>query len=107
MNHLQYCGEQNCHHRSHRIRKLDPENQLFLTLIKLKLNLAHTDLGFHFGISESAVSRNLKTWICFLYYHFIEVEWMPTVEQVAGTLPEAFKGKFNTTFAIIDGSEIL
>ena len=32
--------------------------------------------------------------------------WMPTVEQVAGTLPEAFKGKFDTTFAIIDGSEI-
>ena len=31
---------------------------------------------------------------------------MPSVEQVAGTLPCAFKEKFPTTFAIIDGSEI-
>ena len=106
VNHLQYWGEQKGHRRRHRVRKLDPENQLFLTLIKLRLNLAHTDLGFHFGISESAVSRYLTTWICFLYHHLSEVEWMPTVEQVAGTLPEAFKGKFDTTFAIIDGSEI-
>ena len=31
---------------------------------------------------------------------------MPSVNQVAGTLPYAFKEKFPTTFAIIDGSEI-
>lgn len=31
---------------------------------------------------------------------------MPSVQQVAGTLPCAFKEKFPTTFAIIDGSEI-
>ena len=31
---------------------------------------------------------------------------MPTVEQVAETLPEAFKSKFDTKFAIVDGSKI-
>ena len=31
---------------------------------------------------------------------------MPSVEQVAGTLPHAFKDKFPSTYAIIDGSEI-
>ena len=31
---------------------------------------------------------------------------MPTVDQVLGTLPSAFKEKFPTTFAIIDGSEV-
>ena len=31
---------------------------------------------------------------------------MPSIEQVAGTLPCAFKEKFPITFAIIDGSEI-
>jgi len=31
---------------------------------------------------------------------------MPSVEQVAGTLPCAFKEKFTTTFAITDSSEI-
>ena len=32
---------------------------------------------------------------------------MPSVEQDAGTLPCSFKEKLPTTFAIIDGSEIL
>lgn len=31
---------------------------------------------------------------------------MPSVQQVAGTLPCVFKEKFPNTFAIIDGSEI-
>ena len=31
---------------------------------------------------------------------------MPTVQQVAGTMPCAFKAKFPNTYAIIDGSEI-
>lgn len=33
--------------------KLDPLNQLFLTLVKLKLNLPHRDLAHRFGISVS------------------------------------------------------
>jgi len=41
-----------------------------------------------------------------LYHHIKELYWMPSVEQVAGTLPCEFKEKFPTTFAIIDGSEI-
>ena len=28
---------------------------------------------------------------------------MPSVEQVAGTLPHAFKDKYRSTFTIIDG----
>ena len=31
---------------------------------------------------------------------------MPSVNQVWGTLPTAFKEKFPTTYAIIDGSEV-
>lgn len=31
---------------------------------------------------------------------------MPTVEQVTSTLPPAFREKYPTTFAIIDGSEV-
>eukprot|EP00731_Ephydatia_muelleri_P024344 Em0016g615a len=36
----------------------------------------------------------------------LELDWMPSVQQVAGTLPCVFKEKFPNTFAIIDGSEI-
>ena len=35
-----------------------------------------------------------------------EIDWMPTVSQVKGTLPAAFRERFPTTYAIIDGSEV-
>ena len=36
--------------------KLNPFNQLFLTLVKLQLNLRESDLGYRFGISVGTVS---------------------------------------------------
>ena len=35
-----------------------------------------------------------------------EIDWMPAVNQVMGTLPTVFRDKFPTTYAIIDGSEV-
>lgn len=64
------------------------------------------DLSFRFGLSTSLISQYITTWICFLYHVFMEMDWMPTVEQVKATLPSAFKEKFATTYAIIDGSEL-
>ena len=46
------------------------------------------------------------SWICFLYNHLKEIDWMPSVQQVSGTLPSAFDDKYPSTYAIIDGSEI-
>ena len=106
VNHLNYWGSKEGIRKRHRKRKLDPRNQLFLTLVKLRLNLKLTDLAFRFGLSTTITSRYLTTWISFLYHHLKEIEWMPAVDQVAGTLPTAFRDKFPTTFAIIDGSEV-
>lgn len=86
--------------------KLDPINQLFLTLVKLRLNLKVQDLAYRFGISTGSVSNYLTTWISFLYHHLKELNWSPCVEQVMGTLPHAFRQKFPSTYAIIDGSEL-
>ena len=66
--------------------KLDPTNQLFLLLIKLRYNLKGEDLAFQFGISASSVSRYV-TCVCFLYHHLKELNWSPSVEQALGTLP--------------------
>ena len=106
VDHLNYWGSKEGVRQRHWVRKLDTKNQLFLTLVKLKLNLKLTDLAFRFGLSTSQMSRYLTTWITFLYHHLKEIDWMPTVDQVAGTLPSAFRNKFPTTYAIIDGSEI-
>ena len=106
VNNLHYWGTQSSQHQRHCTRKLDPKNQLFMTLVKLKLNLKLTDLAFRFGISKSLASRYITTWISFLYHYLKEIDWMPSVEQVAGTLPHSFQTKYPNTFAIIDGSEI-
>ena len=98
-------GEKNIPSRKHTRLKLDPLNQLFLTLVKLRLNLQERDLACRFGISISLVSRYFSTWICFLYHHMKEIDWMPSPSQVASTLPPAFKG-YSSTFAIVDASEI-
>ena len=87
-------------------RKLDPKNQLFLLLVRLRRNLKVEDLAFRFGISASSVSRYLTTWLCFLHHHLKGLDWSPSVEQVVGTLPHSFREKYPNTYAIIDGSEI-
>lgn len=91
---LNYWGSKEGVRQRHRTRKLDPKNQLFLTLVKLKLNLKLRDLAYRFGMSASQTSRYITTWICFLYHHVKEIDWTPAVDQVFGTLPAAFKEKF-------------
>ena len=98
---LNYWGSREGDHKQHRMRKLDPMNQLFLTLVKLKLNLKVEDLAFRFKLSASLVSRYITTWICFLYHHLREIDWLPTVEQVTGTLPHSFRKMHPNTYAII------
>lgn len=99
VNHIQYWGSKKglrC-----RQKKLDPLNRLFLTLIKLRLNLTEQDLAFRFGISTSTVSRYFITWICFLYNHLKEIEWYPTANQVSCTFPHAFRQKYPTTYILL------
>ena len=106
VNELAYRGVSQRAQKRQRRRKIDSLNQLFLTLIKLRLNLCNKDLAFRFGICESLVSRYVTTWISYLYHHLKEVKWMPEVEQVRATLPHSFQQAYSTTFAIIDGSEL-
>ena len=106
VNELNYWGSKQRTHQRHYSCKLNPINQLFLTLVKLRLNLKVKDLAFRFGISATSVSRYIITWICFLYQHLKELDWSPTVKQVMGTLPHSFQAAYPNTYAIIDGSEI-
>ena len=103
---LNYWGSKQRAYQRHYDCKLNPMNQLFLTLVKLRLNLKVKDLAFRFGISTSTVSRYITTWICFLYHHLKELDWSPSFKQVMGTLPHSFQTSYSNTYAIIDGSEI-
>lgn len=47
---------------------MDPLNQYFLTLVRLKLNLRVVDLAYRFGISTSLVSKYFITWVCYVSF---------------------------------------
>ena len=91
---LQYWGSRKAKTTRRRRTKLSPLNQLFLTLVKLRLNLSVKDLAYRFGISTGLVSQYATTWICFMYCQLKEIDWMPSTTQVAGTLPCTFKEKY-------------
>ena len=46
--------------------ELNTENQLLLTLMKVRLDLHVEDLSFRFGLCKASVSRIISTWIPFL-----------------------------------------
>ena len=106
VNKLRYWGAKERARTRWRAMKLLPIDQLLMTLVRLRLNLKVVDLAFRFGASPAVVSRYFTTWICFLYHHLKEINWMPSVEQVAGTLPPVCRERYPNTYAIIDGSEI-
>ena len=105
VNDLHYWGAPKRMEKKRRM-KLDPINQLLMTLMKLKLDLNVRDLAFRFQISTPTVSRYFITWVRFLYCELKEITWFPSKEQVAGTLPHGFRQRYPTTFAIIDASEV-
>ena len=104
--HLNFWGSKDGARKRCKLRKIDGKNQLFLVLLKLKLNLKHKDLAFRFCVSVTHISRCITTWICFLYKELKEIDWIPSVDQVFGTEPIEFREKFPSTYAIIDGSEV-
>ena len=97
VNHIKYWGRSATSTATKPRTKLDPLNQLFLTLVKLWLDCHVVDLGVRFGISSGLVSRYFTTWVCFLYQELKEIDWMPATEQVSATLPPAFKEKYPST----------
>ncbi|KAM4716274.1 uncharacterized protein FYW61_018838 [Anableps anableps] len=84
-------------------RRLDPINELFLTLIRLRTGLLHSDLAFRFGIFVSSVSKIVNTWIQFMHLQFstLKKPMFATRETVARNLPSCFK-KFKGIRIIID-----
>ena len=88
-------------------KKLDKENQLFLTLMKLRRNLTNLDLGTRFGIDETTVSNIFVSWI-FALHHVLVKNLMATIpprEKNQVHLPESFK-PYPSTRIIIDATEV-
>ena len=84
---------------------LQPIDELFLVLTRLRLGLFERDLGHRFNISVSTVSDILITWINFLYVEMGSWPLWIEPDVVKANLPAIFKGKYEDTIAIVDCTE--
>ena len=76
-------------------RKLSMENELLLTLMRLKLDLTQEYLSFLFHVSVSTVDSVLSTWIPFLAAELSLLIVWPSQVEVKQAYPDSFK-KWNT-----------
>ncbi|XP_002738809.1 uncharacterized protein LOC100367476 [Saccoglossus kowalevskii] len=88
-------------------RKLEPMNELFLTLVRLRLGLLHSDLAYRFGISKGKVSSTVITWVqcMFLQFCTLKDSMFPSRDILKKSLPKCFK-KYKNVRSIIDCTEI-
>jgi hypothetical protein len=86
--------------------KLEPCDQLFLTMIKMRQNKDDYELGLLFDLSKSVISRIVNTWINFMYFQLKEINWWPRRSETSAYMPEDFKRKFPSTRVILDATEI-
>ncbi|XP_033739899.1 uncharacterized protein LOC117327155 [Pecten maximus] len=97
VNHLNYLYNQ--------VENVSIENQLFLTLIKLRQNKTNFELSRLFNISETSVANIWITWLNFMYRQWQEIQWWPERDLVRYFCPTDFLSKFPTTRVIVDGTE--
>lgn len=90
------------------VEKINRTNQIFMTLIKLRLNLKHIDLSVRFNCSMGMVSNIILTWIHVFHKVLYEIlmDKVPTLEKnKISSKPESFSFFPNCRMAI-DCTEI-
>lgn len=86
-------------------RKLSKEDELLLTLVKLRRNLAMTDHVYRFNICQSSVTNIFHVWLDVLYATLGGLVHWP--ETDACQLPEVFQNEvFRKVKCVIDCTEI-
>jgi len=85
---------------------LIPEDQLFLTLIKLRRTLGFVHLGHVFGINKSEAFQIFLTWLDFLYLHFKGSDMWLSRKVIDETMPKDFKSKYPNARVILGVTEI-
>ncbi|XP_067007780.2 uncharacterized protein [Anabrus simplex] len=78
------------------------EDQLFLTLMKLRRNYSDYELSKFFGISKTTVSNIIVTWINFMYLQWSELNIWPCRDIVDHYMPKDFRNIWPNARVIID-----
>ncbi|KAL2103189.1 hypothetical protein ACEWY4_000057 [Coilia grayii] len=84
---------------------LHPNDQLLITLIKLRLNSLQGDIAEKFGVSQTLVSRIISHWLDHMEGRMEHhVPWLHR-DTIRATMPQCFKEHYPSTTCIIDCSE--
>ena len=83
-------------------RKLRLQQEFLLTLMKLRLALLTTDLGFRFHVSATTVSSVFITWVKLMSKELSVLIVWPSRQQVKKTLPLCFRKLYPKVRCIID-----
>ena len=90
------------------VSSISLQDQLFLTLLKLRCNFSHKDLGVRFSVCPSTISNVTITWINVLhevlYAGFLK-DKIPSVSKNRMCLPTCFSN-FSNCRIILDCTEI-
>lgn len=85
---------------------LSLEDQLLLTMMRLRLGRLTEDLGYMFHVDAGTVSRLFEKWINFLYLRLGLIPMWPEWGDVQKLMPDVFKTSYPDTFLIIDATEL-
>ena len=67
------------------------QDEMLLTLMRLKMNLLEEDLAIHFGISHASVCSILTMWILDWSLELEPLIQWPTAEEVKQHYPECLR----------------
>ena len=91
-----------CQNKPGPSRKLSLEDEILMTLMKIRLNLPIEDLGFRFNIHTSHASNIITTFICFLGLELKPFIYWPTPAETLSFKHPHFAGTLNSCEGIGD-----
>ena len=91
-----------------RPQSMDPIDELFMFLCRLKCGFLLEDLSVRFNIHKSTVSRKIITWTNYMYMNFIlgSINIWPNKEKILRYMPTDFQKLYPNTRVIIDCTDI-
>lgn len=89
-----------------RKREIEPIDQLWMFLTRVRLGLFERDLSYRFNVSVSTVSDVVITWANYLYILLGSLPVWPSKVKVKQHLPESFKGRYENVRGILDCTEL-
>ena len=85
---------------------ISPEDQLLITMMRLRLGRMENELAYQFGCTEATVSRIFTKWLNFLYLRLGQIPLWPTWEDVEKCMPGCFRCTYPSTCMILDATEL-